>query len=113
MTVDNDIVPKIIGKEGRTIKELEQYLGISIDINPRIAVMGKETQFKWEESGAYIIFNLPEKLFGKMASFYAGEKFLFSATVGKNGKIRLAKSSDLGAETFATLLKYNMKVFVL
>lgn len=113
VTVDNDVIAKIIGKEGKNIKELEQYLGISIDVNPRIAVMGKETQFEWEESGAYIIFNLPEKLFGKLASFYAGEKFLFSATVGKKGKIKLAKSSDLGNEAFTSLLKYNMKAFVL
>ncbi|MFH0836517.1 MAG: PINc/VapC family ATPase [Candidatus Aenigmatarchaeota archaeon] len=113
VTVDNDVVAKIIGREGKNIKELEQYLGIRIDVNPRIAVVGKETQFTWEESGAYIIFNMSEKLFGKLASFYADEKFLFSATVGKQGKIKLAKACDLGNESFTALLKYNMKAFVL
>lgn len=112
ITVDNDVIAKIIGKEGRTIKELEQHLGIGIDVVPRLAILGKEVRFDWEESGAYIIFKLPESMFGKMANFYAGEKFLFSATVGKQGKIRLAKASDLGSESISALIKYNMKVFV-
>lgn len=112
ITVDNDVIAKIIGKEGRNIKELEQNLGIGIDVVPRLAILGRETKFDWEESGAYIIFKLPESMFSKMANFYSGEKFLFSATVGKKGQIRLAKSSDLGAETLSALIKYNMKVFV-
>lgn len=112
ITVDNDVIAKIIGKEGRNIKELEQNLGIGIDVVPRLAILGKEAKFDWEESGAYIIFKLPESLFGNMANFYAGEKFLFSATVGKKGQIRLAKSSDLGMETLSALIKYSMKVFV-
>ncbi len=112
ITVDNDVIAKIIGKEGRNIKELEQTLGIAIDVVPRIAILGKEVKIDWEESGAYIIFKLPESMFGKMANFYAGDKFLFSATVGKKGQIRLAKSSDLGAEALSALIKYNMKVFV-
>ena len=112
VTVENDVIPKIIGKEGRTIKELENILGIGIDIVPKIAILGKETKLDWEESGAYIIFKLPDNLFGKMANFYSGDKFLFSATVGKKGQIRLAKASDLGNESLAALIKYNMRVFV-
>src|SRR3972149_245467 len=66
--VENDMIPRIIGKGGETIKELEQKLGVSIDVSPKIATLGKEIDFDEEEKGAYIIFTIHAKP-GKIVNF--------------------------------------------
>ena len=109
--VENEVIPKIIGKGGETIKELEKHLGISIDISPKVATLGKEVTFSDEEKGAYITFTvqaMPEQI----ANFYVEDEYLFSATIGKNGQIRVAKDSDVGRKVLRALIKSRLKVFI-
>jgi len=110
--VENEAIPKIIGREGKTVKELEKRLGISIDIQPKTPTLGKQIDFDYNESGAYLILQFPKNLFGKMASFYINDRFLFSATVGKSGQIRVAKESEIGEEALRALIKRNLKAFI-
>ncbi len=110
--VGNDVIPKIIGRQGRTIKELEEELGISIEVLPKVATLGKEAGFDKAETGAYMVFTLDAKHSGKTANFYVQERYLFSATVGKAGTIRVAKDSDSGRELMKALIKENLKIFV-
>ncbi|MCH8873217.1 hypothetical protein IH824_10680 [candidate division KSB1 bacterium] len=44
--VENEVIPRLIGKKGATIKELEDYLGISIEVSPKIKTLGKEADFE-------------------------------------------------------------------
>jgi len=110
--VANDAIPRIIGREGRTIKELEQKLGIAIDVVPRVPSLGRNIPFEHGESGAYLIFELPKGLIGKMAHFYIDDKLIFSATIGKKGQIRVDKDSDIGRAALSALLKNVLVVFV-
>lgn len=110
--VANDAIPRIIGREGRTIKELEDKLGISIDVMPRVPSLGKEIPFDHSESGAYLVFQLPKGLIGKMAHFYVNDKLIFSATIGKKGQIRVDKDSDIGRTALSALIKSALVVFV-
>jgi ATPase len=110
--VDNDVIPKIIGKQGRTIKELEDALGISIEVLPKVTTLGKETMFEKTETGAYLVFELNTKLSGQIANFYIEGNYLFSATIGKAGTIRVSKDSEAGRELMKALIKQNLKVFV-
>ncbi|MBI4163017.1 MAG: Flp pilus assembly complex ATPase component TadA [Candidatus Aenigmarchaeota archaeon] len=109
--VSNDIIPKIIGAKGKTVTELEKKIGMHIDIVPKVKTLGKEISFRSDETGAYIIFIVDERT-GKVANFYSGEEFLFSATVGKNGQIRVSKYSEVGHAVIKGLLKGELKVFV-
>ncbi|MBI2578598.1 MAG: Flp pilus assembly complex ATPase component TadA [Candidatus Aenigmarchaeota archaeon] len=109
--VDNEIIPRIIGKEGVTIKHLEEKLGLHIDILPKVETFGKETKFDQEESGAYMQFVFSEKQ-GRIVNFYAGKDYLFSATIGKNGRIKVSKDSDIGKEAMKALAKGTLKTFV-
>jgi len=108
--VGNDIIPRIIGRKGQTIKQLEDRLGINIEVSPKVSTLGKEIEFEEEETGAYIVFT-PHASPGKTVNFYVGDQYLFSATTGKSGQIRVAKNSDIGKEVFRALLKDNLKAF--
>lgn len=110
--VENDMIALLIGKKGKTIKELEEKFGLRIDVSPKVATLGNEVNYLTEESGAYITFVFSDRLVGKAANFYAKEDYLFSATIGKNGQVRVAKDSDVGKEVLKGLVKGNLKSFV-
>ncbi len=109
--VENDVIPRIIGKGGETIKELEEKLGISIEVSPKIATLGKEASFTKEETGSYMVFTLDAKP-NKIANFYVDGEYLFSATIGKNSQIRVSKDSDIGKDVLRALVNGKLKVFV-
>lgn len=108
--VENDVIPRIIGKGGETVKALEEKLGISIEISPKVATLGKEAGFEHEETGAYIIFTLEARP-GKIANFYIDDQYLFSATLGKSSQIRVSKDSEVGKEVLRALINGKLKVF--
>jgi len=110
--VDNKVIPRLIGKDGAMITAIQDRLGIHIEVEPRIAAVGREVDFKTEESGNSIEFLLGKKMTGKVASVYVEGEFLFSATVGKKGKIRVTKDSDIGKEIVRALVG-NKKIKVL
>lgn len=94
--VDNDIIARLIGKNGAMIKEIEERLGIHIDVEPRIPALGKEVDFGIDESGNSLELLFDKRLIGKIGSIYVGDEFLFSATVGKKSRIKVTKDSDVG-----------------
>ena len=110
--IENDLMARIIGKEGKNIKSLEEKLGIGIDDSPRIRSMGKMVHFNHSETGAYLVFDFSDKLFNKIANFYIDNEYLFSATIGKEGKVRVGKDSDIGHQVLAGLLRKSLKVFI-
>lgn len=111
--VDNKVVPRIIGKEGAVVSMLEEKLGIHIDIEPKVVTLGKETEFKIKESGNAVELAVGKKLIGKSASVYIENKFLFSAIVGKRGKIKITKRSEVGKELVNTIVtKKKIRVLV-
>lgn len=110
--VRNEVVPRIIGKDGATVKEIENVLGIHIDIEPRIPALGREVGFGIRESGNSLDLNFDKRLVGKIASIYIENDFLFSATVGKKAGIKVTKSSDIGKELVKAIVG-NKKIRVM
>ena len=47
-----------------------------------------------KENKNYIVFSFDRELIGKNIDFCLDEKYIFSATVGKRGEIRLNKDSE-------------------
>lgn len=111
--VDNEIVGRVIGKEGSMINALEEKLGVHIDVEPKTPSLGKDILFGVSESGNSVEFNFDRKYIGKNAGVYTDEKFLFSAIIGKKNNIKVTKSSDLGKELVSALLsKRKIKVMI-
>lgn len=110
--VRNDAIPYIIGREGKTIKNLEDRLGISIDVEPAVGSMGNELDYEIKETGGYIVFNFRKNCSGKNANIYIEDEYLFTATVGRGGQIKVSKQSDIGKQIIKALTrKASIKVF--
>jgi len=111
--VDNKVIARLIGREGATINKIQDRLGIHLDVEPNIAALGKEIKYDFRESGNTIELKLNQIYIGKSANIYIEDKFLFSAIVGKKGKIKITKRSDIGKAVVKALVgNKNIKVMV-
>ena len=111
--VRNEAIPRIIGKDGKTIKSIEDKLGVSIEVQPMVESLGKEISFDINETGAYVVFTFDGKIAGKNANVYLENEYLFSATVGRAGQIKVSKNSDLGKVLLrAIATRKEIKVFI-
>uniref|UniRef100_A0A7C5LBQ6 ATPase n=1 Tax=Caldiarchaeum subterraneum TaxID=311458 RepID=A0A7C5LBQ6_CALS0 len=96
--VDREVLPKIIGWKGETVNRLEEELGVSLDIEPKIMTIGRELNSEVAESGNSLRIIVGAENAGKRVSIYAGDKYIFSATVGRNGVVTVRKKSEHGKE---------------
>jgi len=111
--VDNEVIARLIGKNGSMISEIEKKLGIHIEVEPKIPALGMEINFGINETGNSLGFNFDKKFVGKIASVYMEDDFLFSATIGKNGSIKVTKDSDIGKELLKAVVgKKRVRVLV-
>jgi len=110
--VDNDMIARIIGKEGSNIKKIEEKLGIHIDVSPRVRSLGKEISFEHKEKGSSIVFSFSDRMFNKIANFYVDDEYLLSTTIGKGGNVRVNKDSEIGQQLMRALFRKSVKVFV-
>jgi ATPase len=110
---DNELIPRLIGKEGKTIKSLEDRLGISIQVEPAVESIGKKLDFEFSDTGAYVVLSFDKRNAGKSANVYVDDAYLFSATIGRSGQIKVTKDSEIGKSllnSFAT--GRNVKAFI-
>lgn len=108
--VENEVIPRLIGKDGRTIATLERKLGIRLEVEPKVPVLGRPIPFQLEEVGNSFELRFPEECAGNTVSVYSGNEFLFSATVGKKGKIKVSKASEIGKSLLNAALKGKIRV---
>jgi len=109
--VDNDLVGRVIGKEGSMINALEERLGVRIDVEPKVPSIGKEIWFSVRERGKSIDIEFDRKFIGKDASIYVDDQFLFSAIVGKKNSVRVGKDSEIGRQLLSAIVgKKKIKV---
>jgi len=111
--VSNEAIPRIIGREGATVKKLQEQLGVHIDVEPKTPSLGKEANYKIEESGNSLDFEFDKRLVGKTANFYIEDNFLFSATVGKKCRIKVTKDSEIGKDLVRAIVgRKKLKVLI-
>jgi len=110
---DEDSIPHIIGKKGKTIEELEKKLGISISVRsieelPREERREAEkikVEFDIGENKNTITFFFDRELAGRQVDFYIDGEYLFSAVVSRKGKVKVGKSTEIGKELVKALNK--------
>lgn len=107
------LIPRIIGKGGSQIKELEEMLSVHIDVEPSDAKESSEEptvsekdsglSFDYTQKGSSIEFTFGSSDSGKTVNLYAGNESLFQATISRKGKIRIPKKSENGMKVIRAL----------
>jgi ATPase len=110
--VQKDTIPRIIGKGGSTISELENMLGVRIDVEMKTPTLGKEVYFQINESGNGVIIKLDEDIIGNKVNLYIDDEFICANQVGKKSRIKIDKRSDSGRKILnAIIAGQKIKIF--
>jgi ATPase len=111
--VSKEAAPKIIGKGGSTINELEEVLGVKIDVEAKIPTLGKEISFDVSESGSAITLLVDEAVIGKTVDLYIEDEYVLSSQVGKKARVKIDKRSDTGKQIFNAIVSgQEMRMFL-
>ncbi|MGB8232678.1 MAG: ATPase, T2SS/T4P/T4SS family, partial [Methanobacterium sp.] len=109
--IDEDNVAKLIGKKGKTIDEVEREIGISIGVEA-LKVKEIEDMFpvETELSGNYVVLNFRKDAVGTPFDILVEDEYLFTATVGKKGNIKIKKDIEL-ATIIIKAMKRNIPIY--
>lgn len=100
-------IPGLIGKAGKTIDQIERSLGMHIDVRPldegeaipeparEPSKKGEGIPVKLDETKRHVVLTLGDRYAGETVEIMAGGKYLFTATPGKGGQIKVPKGSTL------------------
>jgi ATPase len=111
--VANDVIPRIIGRGGSTVAELEKMLGIKIDVDVKRPALGEEIEFDITEAGSSVLITVDNEAIGKMVDIYKEDEFILSSQIGKKARIKLDKRSEGGRKIVNSVLTGDkLKVFL-
>jgi ATPase len=111
--VEKTAIPRLIGKGGSTINELENILGVSIDVEARTPALGKQIDFDIVEAGSVITFLTDASAIGKTIDIYVEDEFVLNSQVGRKARVRIDKRSTNGKKLInAILARQEIKVFL-
>jgi ATPase len=102
--VSKEAAPKIIGKGGSTINELEEELGVHIDVEVKTPTLGKEITFEVSESGSAITLLVDEGVIGRSVDLYIDDEYVMSSQIGKKARVKIDKRSDAGKQLFNAIV---------
>ena len=118
--VPKDCIAGIIGREGRTVTQLEEQLGIGLDIRElgeeegekKREPEGKEIHFELNIASNYFELYFGEKMQGRDVDIYVGREYLATFNIGKKGSIRIKKNNPLG-KAIMNAQQYGEKIRIL
>ncbi len=102
--MEEEDIPAVIGKGGKNVDLIEKKLGIHLDIRARLKEKREEKMgepvnkisgFKprVERTKKYVILNVAE-MSGEKVDVYIGDNYLFTATLGRKGDVKISKDSQ-------------------
>ncbi|ADP77977.1 ATPase, PilT family [Methanothermus fervidus DSM 2088] len=106
--VNEKYIPQIIGKKGRTIEKIEEKLGISISVEPLVEKK-KEKEITVDVNDNHIVLNFGTEDVGKSYDIFVDNEYLFTATVGKRGTIKVRRDIDL-AKVIEKAIETNLPI---
>jgi len=112
--INEDNIPKLIGKKGKTIDEVERKIGISIGVEALEVRESKESEDSFkvdtEISGNYVVLNFKKNVVGTPFDILVNDDYLFTATVGKKGNIKIKRDIEL-ATIIVNAMKNNIPIY--
>lgn len=111
LEIDEDHTGAVIGKNGRTISQIEERAGISIEVSTLdIKEIDNKTPINVNVSGNYLSLNFRKEDIGSSYDIIVEDEYLFTATVGKKANIRLKKDIEM-AEIIIKAMKKDEPVY--
>jgi ATPase len=111
--VSKEAAPRLIGKGGATVSELEEMLGVKIDVEAKIPTLGKEIEFDISESGSSVNILVDDEVVGRTVDVYVEDDYIMSSQVGKKARVKVDKRSEAGRSIVnAILAGQEIKVFL-
>jgi ATPase len=108
--IEDKDVPAAIGKGGKNVSGIVNRLSVGIDIRPRSELEKPASEEEVQLDGGFRIRTDRKQLSivatehrGKIVDLFAGKEYLFTATVGEDGEIRLARNSTIAQEMMRRL----------
>ncbi|MCD6513576.1 MAG: Flp pilus assembly complex ATPase component TadA [Candidatus Odinarchaeota archaeon] len=105
LEVSEEIIPKLIGKKGKTIEKLEKKFGISLTVRPlrekeKIDFIegeeGEKIPLHYKTTRTHIILTAPIAYENTKVIILADDQPLFSAIIGKKGLIKIRRRTKEG-----------------
>ena len=113
--VSKEAAPRVIGKGGSTVSELEEMLGVKIDVEAKIPTLGKEIKFELSEMGSSINILVDDNVIGRTVDVYVEDEFILSSQVGKKARVKIDKRSESGKKILNAIIagqEEEIKVFI-
>jgi ATPase len=110
--VSKDAAPRVIGKGGSTVSELEEMLGVKIDVETKTPTLGKEIEFDISETGSSINILVDDEVIGHTVDVYVGDEYIMSSQVGKKARVKLDKRSETGKRILDAIISGQEEIKV-
>ena len=115
--VEDKYKARIIGKQGKRINELEKEIGISINVDslensPNSFQKRLEKQAKKNKKSIrkdHVVLPIGKRHVGRSFDILIEDDFLFTATVGKKGSVKLNKNLDM-ADAIINAMKEDARI---
>ena len=112
--VSKEAAPRVIGKGGSTVSELEEMLGVKIDVEAKTPTLGKEIEFDISETSSAINILVHDDVIGHTVDVYAEDEYVLSSQVGKKARVKIDKRSESGKKILNAIIagQEEIKVFI-
>lgn len=112
--VSKEAAPRVIGKGGSTVSELEEMLGVKIDVETKTPTLGKEIDFDISETGSSINILVDDDVIGHTVDVYVEDEYVLSSQVGKKARVKIDKRSESGKKILNAIIsgQEEIKVFI-
>lgn len=115
--VPSENIARIIGKEGKTVSDLEKQFGVRLDIKELTEKPTRENsekenvKYDVSQSGGNLNIFLPREHAEQEAEIHVDGRYLLTAAISKKGVIKIKLGSKIG-QTLANDLRARRKVEV-
>ncbi|MEF8771433.1 PINc/VapC family ATPase [Halodesulfurarchaeum sp.] len=106
--VDSEDISHVIGRNGERIRQIEDQLGIDIDVRTlEDRPQNEQSQSETQEQGEivtpeittqHIVVPVEEERAGETVEVQANGEYLFTATVGRGGEVQVSRGSAIAEE---------------
>ena len=115
--LDEEIIPRVIGRGGFQIKEIEESLSMSIDIRSRngdressagqsevnSTHKGNKIEFDYREKANSIEVFFDSEVAGKELELVLDEETILTTRIGQKSRLKFSKKSEMGRKIFSAL----------